>query len=160
MRIYNTHGLCVRVGVSVCMLILLEVGDSKSNPSETWWVSVTWSEEEQVYVSQAVRCSQGQKECKKLLFLEPFLPRNHTAGSCEYMRTTTITPRLATTQYHALRVAIWDARTLTGTACHTTTRKVGCTKPPVKELQDRAFSVTEARISCQLSIITNVFKNE
>ncbi len=83
----------------------------------------------------------ASKSAKKPSFLEPFLPRNHTTGSCAYMRTTTKTPRLGQTQYHAPWVALLrDARTKIGTAAgHTTTRKVDCTKPVVKEFQGSLF---------------------
>ena len=70
------------------------------------------TENEQWLLYNEIRQSTGCfKKCKKLSFLAPFLPRNHTAGSCSYMRTTTITLRLATTQSHPPRVVIQDART-------------------------------------------------
>ena len=46
------------------------------------------------------------KKCKKHPIFSPFLTRNHTAGSCAYMRTTTKTPRPATAPS---RAAVRDA---------------------------------------------------
>ena len=55
------------------------------------------------------------KKCKKHL-------KNPSAGSCPYMRNTTITPRLATTQYHAswvtLRVKLLRTSTDTPRIAH------------------------------------------
>ncbi len=56
------------------------------------------------------RSMESFKKCKKHVIFSPFWLRNHTVGSCAYMRTTTKTTCLATIQYHVLWITIRDAQ--------------------------------------------------
>ena len=82
----------------LCFHALLTTYDVKKCTEDVYWVVY-------IEICQWV----VSKSAKKPLIFSPFLHRNHTAGSCAYMRTTRKTLHLATALYYALQVAIWES---------------------------------------------------
>ena len=98
--IYANKCVCLLADRRFCAL-LPDPADYIQCKVNYWeWTMAAW------YWNPSTGCF---KKCPKHLI---FRLRNHTAGSCAYMRTTTITPHLSTSLYHyirsILRIRLWS----------------------------------------------------